>query len=67
MYNLLNSGIYGEGTARAATRAALASMQLIWAADQVAAEQDSLEGSSLEVGVEGGVGMSALFQTPRFV
>jgi hypothetical protein len=52
---------------RAAMRAALASMRLLRAADQVVAEQDSLEGGSLKVGVEGGVGASALFQTPHFV
>ncbi len=32
----------------------------------MAAEQDSLEGSSRKVGVEGGVGTSAFFITPRF-
>jgi hypothetical protein len=42
-------------------------MWLLQAADRVAAEQDSLEGGSLKVEVEGGVGTSALFQTPHFV
>jgi hypothetical protein len=56
-----------KALSRAAMRAALASMQLLQAADQVAAEQDSLEGGSLKVGVEGGVGTSALFRTPCFV
>jgi hypothetical protein len=31
------------------------------------AERDSLEGSSLKVGVEGGVGTMASFQAPHFV
>jgi hypothetical protein len=33
----------------------------------VVAEQESLEGGSYKVWVEGGVGTSALFQTPCFV
>jgi hypothetical protein len=50
-----------KALSRAATHAALASMRLLRAADQVVAEQYSLEGGSLKVGVEGGVGTSALF------
>jgi hypothetical protein len=48
-----------KALSRAATHAALASMRLLQAAERVAAEQDSLEGSSLKVGVEGGVGMAS--------
>jgi hypothetical protein len=41
-----------KALSRAATRAALASKRLLRAADRVAAEQDSLDGGSLKVGME---------------
>ncbi len=51
-----------KAASRAATHAALASM-LLQAAEQVAAERNSLEGGSLKVGVEGGVGMASFLST----
>ncbi len=55
-----------KAVSRAATRTALASMLLLWVAEQVVAERNSLESGSLKVGVERGVG-TASFQAPCFV
>ena len=52
-------GSMEKAVSRAATRTALASMLLLRVAEQVTAEHNSPEGSSLKVGVEGDVGMTS--------